>query len=88
MSKHAMHKILRSAAIPRLDPEPIARLLGDMMPKLDASQRSRIRLMTAMRAKYGEGFKSIPAVEDALKHFDDHREFVREFIRIRGKIRG
>ena len=45
-------------------------ILGEKMPELPRDGVGRLRLMKALRNRFGEGFKNIPGVKGMLKEFD------------------
>ncbi len=46
-------------------------LLGEGMPKLEYTPVGRIRLLRAIRNRFGANFRNLPGIEDALKDFDE-----------------
>jgi len=50
--------------------EDLPDLLGEQMPKLDYTPVGRIRLVRALRNRFGAHYRNLPGVEDVLKDFD------------------
>ena len=46
-------------------------VLGEKMPEISFNSVGRLRLMTALRNRFGEGFRNIPGIKGILKQFDD-----------------
>ena len=47
-------------------------ILGEGMPKLDMSNVGRIRLIRALKQRFGSNFRSLPGLKEIVKEFDDH----------------
>lgn len=45
-------------------------LLGEKMPQMEFSQVGRIRLVRALKNRFGDGFRNIPGIKDILSQFD------------------
>ena len=50
-------------------------LLGERMPKLEYHPVGRIRLMTALRNRFGDNWRSLPGMNELMKDFDKEAEF-------------
>lgn len=50
-------------------------LLGEKMPKLEFSPVGRLRLTSALRNRFGDGYKNLPGIEDIMKEFDKEADF-------------
>lgn len=59
----------------RLGLSDLSELLGEKMPKIDYTPVGRFRLQTALRNRFGEGYKNLPGIEDILKEFDGEASF-------------
>lgn len=46
-------------------------ILGDGMPELDMSNVGRIRLVRALKQRFGSNFRSLPGLKDIVREFDD-----------------
>lgn len=63
-------------------------LLGEGMPELQFNQVGRIRLMRALKQRFGASFRNIPGVSDIVRDFDDESRFsldVKRMKQIRSK---
>lgn len=59
--------------------------LGDGMPEIKFNPLGRVRLIKALKQRFGEGFRAIPGVSKTLKAFDNESSFdlkVREMKKI------
>ena len=45
-------------------------ILGDGMPDLDMSPVGRIRLIRALKQRFGDNFRSLPGLKGIVKEFD------------------
>ena len=45
-------------------------ILGDGMPELDMSPVGRIRLIRALKQRFGDNFRSLPGLKGVVKEFD------------------
>lgn len=68
-------------------------LLGDRAPQMEFSPRGRLRLVTALRNRFGDNYRSLRGIEGILKEFDKEADFnVRlqqmKMIRAKGGTRG
>lgn len=48
----------------------LPKLLGDQMPKLEFHTLGRIRLVRALRNRFGENFRSVPGIQELMTKFD------------------
>lgn len=46
-------------------------LLGEAMPDIDLSNVGRIRLIRAIKQRFGANFRSLPGLKNIVKEFDD-----------------
>lgn len=59
----------------KLGMEDLENILGERMPKIEYTPVGRIRLTTALRNRFGDGYRNMPGVDDIMKEFDDHATF-------------
>ena len=59
----------------KLTMKDLPSLLGDGMPKLQFNQVGRIRMMRALKQRFGNGFRNVPGVSDIINDFDDESRF-------------
>jgi hypothetical protein len=64
-----------SAKERKLSLEDLPDLLGDAMPVIDKTPVGRLRLISAMRNRFGDNYRNIPGVADIFKEFDKEAEF-------------
>lgn len=55
--------------------EDLHHLLGEKMPKLEYTPVGRYRLTSALRHRFGDGYRNLPGIENIMKEFDRHSEF-------------
>ena len=65
MGKHASD--LASGGLKMSD---LPEILGDGMPSLDLSNVGRIRLVRALKQRFGSNFRSLPGLKDIVSEFD------------------
>jgi hypothetical protein len=66
-------------------------LLGERMPKFDHTPVGRLRLITALRNRFGDDYKNLPGITDILEDFDKEAEFnitLHKMKLIKGKKHG
>lgn len=54
-----------------LELSDLAKVLGDKMPEIPMNQVGRLRLIKALRNRFGDGFRNIPGVRHLIKEFDE-----------------
>lgn len=79
MKKTSLNEIMGkggSAAKSReLSLDDLGELLGERLPKIEFSPVGRMRLTTALRNRFGDGYRNLPGIDNILKEFDDHAKF-------------
>jgi len=68
--------------------DDLENLLGERMPKMEYSPRGRHRLITALRNRFGENFRTLKGIDRILSEFDREAAFnvkMMEMRQIRGK---
>jgi hypothetical protein len=70
-------------------------LLGEGMPKLEFHALGRVRLMGALRQRFGDGFRNIPGIAEVIKKFDheakvelEHHKLRKHYADASRKLRG
>jgi len=53
----------------------LEQFLGDGMPELKFNPLGRVRLVRALKQRFGAGFRSVPGVSGVLKEFDKESAF-------------
>ena len=61
-------------------------LLGEGMPKLEYHALGRVRLMRALRQRFGEGFRNVPGIQDVIGKFDREAKIEMQHHLIRRKL--
>lgn len=78
--------------MPALDLDPVKKLFSadeqKMLPHIDESQLGRIRLIRAVKNKFGASYKAIPMVQDALSHYDREVKFLSLYKKTLGDRHG
>lgn len=72
----------------KLSLDDLGDLLGERMPKLEYSPVGRIRLITAMRNRFGDSWRNLEGISDVMSDFDKEAKFavkLQELKMIRGK---
>lgn len=72
----------------KLGLDDLPHLLGDALPELPKTPVGRLRLISAMRNRFGDNWRNIPGVKDIIKEFDTEAEFnvkLQKMKMIRGK---
>lgn len=49
-------------------------VLGEKMPELPLNRIGKYRLTTALRNRFGEGYRNIPGVKNVIKSFEEKVE--------------
>ncbi len=63
--------------------QDLPKLLGDLMPKMQFNALGRVHLTRALRARFGEGYRAIPGVGQALTEFDSEAQKELNFHKIK-----
>jgi hypothetical protein len=79
MSKTTINELMGSGGAKgksrSLTLDDLGELLGDRLPKLEYSPVGRMRLTTALRNRFGDGYRSLPGIDGIMKDFDEHAAF-------------
>lgn len=59
----------------KLTLDDLGELLGERMPKLDFTPVGRLRLTTALRNRFGDGYLSLPGIDNILEEFNKEAAF-------------
>lgn len=70
-----MGKAGSTAKEKKLSLSDLPELLGDAMPEIDKTPVGRLRLISAMRNRFGDNWRSIPGVKDIISEFDEEAKF-------------
>lgn len=55
--------------------EHLSNMLGEKMPDIKPGPVGKIRLLRALRMRFGQSYRSIPGVPELLKDFDEQTNF-------------
>lgn len=79
MKKVTLNEIMGStgsgAKTKELSLNDLEDLLGEKMPKLEFSPVGRLRLATALRNRFGDGYRNLPGIDNIMKEFDENASF-------------
>lgn len=53
-------------------------LLGDNMPKLEFHPLGRLRLMAALKQRFGENYRNVPGIHKLIEKFDEQAKIELE----------
>lgn len=63
--------------------ENLHELLGEKMPKIPLNGVGRVRLIQALKNRFGVGYRNLPGISDMLKDFDVHIEHAERVEKMR-----
>lgn len=69
-----------------LDLSDLPDLLGEGMPHLEYHALGRVRLMRALRQRFGENFKNIPGIQSVIQKFDHEAKIEAQHHFIKKKL--
>ena len=68
--------------------DDLPHLLGEAMPKLEFHALGRVRLMRALRQRFGDSYRNVPGIAHVISKFDEqakaemaHHELKKKFAR-------
>ncbi len=61
-------------------------LLGEGMPKLEFHALGRVRLMRALRQRFGDNYQSVPGIQGVIKKFDHEARIEMQHHLLRKKL--
>jgi len=70
--KISIQEIMGKDAGPRISLENLGDVLGEKMPRLPKNRVGRMRLIQALKNRFGAGFRNLPGVQDVMSEFDDN----------------
>jgi hypothetical protein len=66
--------------------DELPHLLGEAMPKLEFHALGRVRLMRALRQRFGDSYRNVPGISHVIQKFDEqariemkHHELKKKF---------
>ena len=67
----------------RLSLQDLPKVLGDGMPHLEFTQAGKLRLLSALRQRFGDGFMGLPHVKGVVDEFDSNAQHHVQMARMR-----
>ena len=76
MKKVSLNELMgKSGGTEGLTLDHLGDLLGERMPKIEFHPVGRLRLVQALRARFGDNYRHLPGIDGILKEFDKNAEF-------------
>lgn len=79
MKKTTLNELMggagKTAEKRKLGLDDVYELLGEKTPKLEFHPVGRLRLVSALRNRFGDGYRNLPGIDDILKEFDSEAKF-------------
>lgn len=79
MSKISLNEIMGKMAVKGSDKslslDDLQDLLGERMPELKHNPVGRLRLITALKNRFGKNWRSLPGMNSLMKEFDKEIEY-------------
>lgn len=69
--KVSLSEIMGSAGVQGLSLKALPSVLGEAMPDLPRNSLGRYRLVSALRQRFGDNFRSLPGVSGVIQEFDN-----------------
>ena len=70
--KVSMNEILGKNAGPKISLDNLHEVLGEKMPRLPKNRVGRMRLIQALKNRFGSGFRNLPGVQEVMTDFDQN----------------
>lgn len=68
----SIKEVLGSKAGMKISLDSLQDVLGEKMPRLPKNRVGRMRLIQALRNRFGTGFRNIPGVQDVMSEFEEN----------------
>lgn len=76
MRKASLNELMgKSGEKKDLGLDDLQELLGDRMPNIEFSPVGRLRLITALRNRFGDNYRQLKGISGILKEFDEESKF-------------
>lgn len=76
MRKASLNELMGKSAEKRdLSLDDLQELLGDRMPNIEFSPVGRLRLITALRNRFGDNYRQLKGIDGILREFDEESRF-------------
>lgn len=72
-----------SATSGKLTLEHLPHILGDAMPELPPNAIGRHRLTSALRQRFGDGYRSLPGISGLVSQFDEKIAYENKIQRLK-----
>lgn len=75
----------------KLSMDDLPDLLGERLPDIKHNPIGRLRLMNALKNRFGNNWRTLPGMQEIMKDFDEHADFnikLAEMKMIKGKSKG
>ena len=72
MAKVSMNEIMGKNSGPKISLKNLHEVLGEKMPRLPKNRVGRMRLVQALKNRFGSGFRNLPGVQEVMSDFDDN----------------
>lgn len=87
--KVSMNEVMGKAGAQKITLERLPEILGEKMPRLPLNRVGKVRLIQALRNRYGASYRNLPGVSDVLKEFEAATEHDDTLAKLRKiKLRG
>jgi len=85
--KVSMNEVMgKAGAVKRISLASLPDILGEKMPRIPLNGVGKVRLVQALRNRYGAGYRNLPGVSDMMAEFDEaceHDEQIEKMRRIK-----
>lgn len=78
----------KAGAVKKISLASLPEVLGEKMPRIPLNKVGKVRLIQALRNRYGAGYRNLPGVSDMMAEFDEeceHGERLEKMRRIKIK---
>ena len=72
--KVSMNEVMGKGGVKKMTLESLPEILGEKMPRLPLNRVGKVRLIQALRNRYGASYRNLPGVSDVLKEFETATE--------------
>jgi len=84
--KVSMNEVMGKGAAQKITLSSLPEILGEKMPRLPLNRVGKVRLIQALRNRYGASYRNLPGVSDVLKEFEtaaDHDDTLAKLRKIK-----
>lgn len=84
MARPKLNEVMGKAATQqRITLERLPEILGEKMPRLPLNRVGKVRLIQALKNRYGASYRNLPGVSDVMREFEDAVEHDDTLAKIR-----